>query len=113
MENFSLLNPAFLVTASGLIVGAIVWLVRLESKTNATAKRQEESEKSNTLDIAEIKSDAKDLRRIYYEHAANAKLHSNEAAEIEFRGNLERRFSNFEKALEDIGRKLNHLGGRD
>jgi hypothetical protein len=126
---------AILVTLGLAGIGYIVWLVRLEGKTNTGTKdiadlksehaREIAEIKSNHArdivelkqehgdDIREVKEELKDTRERFFKHVADVGVHHNAEAVLEFRNALDRRLDNFDKSFADISRKLNHMTGRE
>ncbi len=128
MELSEIMSPsAFigaLVTLGLAAIGFIVWLVRLEGKTNANSKAIDDLDKAYVKEIAQLKRDhesdikdlkeeMKDTRERLFKHVADVSVHHNTEAVKEFRENLDRRLDTFDENFKDLARKLNHLGDRD
>lgn len=121
------MDPRFLFTALSGYALLVMWLARMEFKTNANATRQQEHEKTTADEIKAVKNDlSDDLRNViaeikeeraetrewkkaFYAHATDTKLHHNEEMFREFRTGIDRRFSGMESTLGDMNRKLDHL----
>lgn len=102
-------SPGVLITLISLIVGLIVWIVRLESRNNDGHRRIDDIE-----DLADkVEKQLKAVEVEFYKHMADVKAHHNEEAVKEFRTALEQRFAGVENSLKDISRKLNHIAGRE
>lgn len=95
------LDPRFLAPTIIVLVGAIIWLVRLEGKVNSVCE-----------DVEAMSGDLDKLRTRFYEHVTNLTLHHNEQAVNEFRTALERRFSGVESSLEAIKGKLERMAAK-
>lgn len=113
-------SPAVLIALVSAIIGLIVKAVRLQSKVDKQddeiSELQTEAEKKDAADklkVKEIELAISESKIAFYKHVADTKAHHNEEAVQEFRTALERRFTNMDKSLEDIARKLNHLAGRE
>lgn len=52
-------DPGTMLAASGMVVGVVVWLVRLEGRMNVTDAKSEDLK----ADVIEIKADVKTLLR--------------------------------------------------
>jgi len=101
MEFSSLFNPSFLLTAGLVIIGFIVWLVRLEGKVSNTAAINEQQQKTIDKLSTEVEH-----------HRFNDKIHFNEriAGEVD-KGN-ERRFTGIERRLDEISGKLDTIAAK-
>jgi hypothetical protein len=115
---------AILVTLGLAAVGFVVWLVRLEGKTNGNSKEITDLQADHAKEISDLKKwhsddltvlreDVKDTRERLFKHVADVSVHHNSEAVQEFRIALERRFTGMEGSLADISRKLNHMAGRE
>jgi hypothetical protein len=107
------LDPRFLWMAGVAVVALVLWFGRLEFKTNANAKRQEEYEETRAEERKAEREEFRELKKAFYGHATDTKVHHNEEMFKEFRSGLDRRFNTLETTLGDMNRKLDHLGGRD
>ncbi|MEQ1643754.1 MAG: hypothetical protein ABL959_09950 [Pyrinomonadaceae bacterium] len=110
MENFT---PGFLLSAGTTAVIVIAWLVRGEFQSRANAARQKEFEEASLKREAlineyvdEVRDEHKEVKRAFYAHVADSKVHHNEEMFKEFRTGLERRFSSIDSTLQEISRKL-------
>lgn len=113
-------NPTFLLSASGIVVALVVWLVRVEFVGKANEKRTGDGEQTMKEMFTELRdeikadrADTREWKKIFFAHATDTKVHHNEAMFEEFRKGLDRRFSGVETSLSDISRKLDHLADRD
>lgn len=128
MNLLDFMSPAVIVAiALGLglpAIGFVVWLVRLEGKANTNGKdiadlrndhecAIKDLKADHAADVKEFKDELKDTRERFFKHVADVAVHHNSEAVNEFRTALERRFTGFEKSIEDIARKLNHLAARE
>lgn len=104
-------DPRFLLPALSAFVFLVAWFVRLEYKASATEARQKEFEGSITEYVDEIKSEHREVKKAFYSHAADTKVHHNEEMFKEFRQGLERRFTSIDEKLQDISRKLDAANG--
>lgn len=112
MEGSPWLSPGFLLSAGTTIVGLIVLFARLEFKTNANATRQREYEADMDKKVHELREEHREVKKAFYAHAADTKVHHNEEMFKEFRSGLEQRFSGFDTKLNDIVRKLERIAGK-
>ncbi len=115
MENSPWLDPRFLFPVGVAAVGLILWFARLEYKTNANTTRQGEHEEDMITRVDELKNEHKEVKKAFYAHAGDTKVHHNEAMYIEFRAGIgrqftemERRFTGLDNTLQDISRKLDN-----
>jgi hypothetical protein len=116
MPFFEDMPPALIGAGVTLLLAAIgftVWLVRLEGKITSVTKDLADLERKHDDDIKCLKDEVKDTRERFFKHAADVLVHHNAEATLEFRTALERRFTGMEDTLKDIGRKLNHIAGRE
>lgn len=116
MDLTDSMSPAIIalgVTLGLAAIGFVVWLVRLESKANAGVAKQEKFEIDVRLELAEQEKKHAQLEKDFWKHVADAKAHHNEQASIEFRAALERRLGEIDYHVKDLGRKMNHIAGRE
>lgn len=106
MEANPWLSPGVLVSIITSAILLITWFVRLEFKASATATRQIEYETEMDAKVKDVREEHRDVKRAYYAHAADTKVHHNEEMFKEFRVGLERRFTSIDATLQDISRKL-------
>lgn len=106
------LDPRFLLPAGTAIVIVIFWFARLEFKANANTTRQREYEAEMDKKVQELREIHREVKKAFYAHAADTKVHHNEEMFKEFRNGLEQRFSGFDTKLNDIVRKLERIAGK-
>lgn len=113
--DFTLSPPlvAIIVTVAVASIGFIVWLVRLEGKTNLNSTTLAEKSETAEETHGQILAEVKEVKVEFYKHLADNKAHHNEEANKEFRKALERRLDDMDGGIKDISRKLNHLAGRE
>jgi hypothetical protein len=105
------LDPRFLIVAIPLSVGLIAWFLRGEFKSNANSTRQKEFEESITAYVDEIKAEHRELKKAFYAHQGDTRVHHNAEMFREFREGLERRFTTLDTTLREISGKLDARPG--
>lgn len=114
MENTTpWLNPTVMVTVGLAAIGLIVWLVRLEGKTNLNSERVNKETEVAESTHTDILKEIKELKVEFYKHVSDNTVHHNQEAVAEFRKGLERRLDDMDRGIGDIARKLNHMAGRE
>ena len=101
MESSPFLHPAFLLTAGSLIVGVIIWLVRLEGKATAALTENQRLERENAQIWSEIER-----------HKDNQDIHFNQKVSAEVEKGNTRRFETIEHQLTEINSKLDRLASK-
>lgn len=101
-------HPAILVFIASGAVAFIVWLVRLESKTGSCDDALGKFKTEIRQEVKELEEELKDTRTRFFEHAANAAVHHNVEAYLEFKNGLERRLIAIESGIKDIGVEMKH-----
>lgn len=102
MESSPWLSPGFLLTAITTGVIVIAWFFRGEFKSNANAARQREFEGTITEYVDEVRTEHRELKKAFYAHATDTKVHHNEEAFKEFREGLNQRLTNFDNKLGEL-----------
>lgn len=112
MENSPWMDPRFLIVVIPLAVGVIAGYVRLEFRANATAARQVEYETEMDAKVRDLKEEHREVKKAFYLHSSDTKVHHNEAQFLEFRTGLDRQLNGFDTKLNDIVRKLERIAGK-
>lgn len=124
MENSPWLDPSVLLKLGGILVFLILWFARLEYKTNANEKRQEEHETEFTEALKTSKDERTAIKKDLYAHTGDTKIHHNAEMFDEFKKGIDLRFgqlndsvkdlkSTNQTAFQDLNRKLDHLADRE
>lgn len=102
MEQKIGLSTGEILTIAAFVIGFIIWLVRLENKTN---QNQED------LDC-HIEDDFNELKKGFRTHEQNENIHHNAKAFEEFKTSITNKFQAMERSVEKVGDRMEN-GLRD
>lgn len=92
------MNPSFLLTALIVVIGFIVWLVRLEGKVSNNSTKIELQQKAQEKLATEVEH-----------HRFNTEIHFNHRLSQEVDQRNKDRFGHIEKRLDEVMKKLDDI----